>query len=245
MNQLLSSIRIVLLQTYHPGNIGAAARAMKTMGLSDLVLVNPRQFPHSEATSRAAGAADLLKDVKVVSSLEAAISDRTQVFATTARKKHAYQRPQRSSIDAADWINNNPHEKVAIVFGRERMGMSSTDIDLCQQILFIPGNPEYDVLNLASAVQIVCYELSKQLSEFEYKQDTDSAAKLAPQDELERFYTHLQTELELSGYLRTKQPSETMKRLRRFFSKAQPTAEEVSMLRGLVGSLARYKKEDP
>ncbi|MCW9016754.1 MAG: RNA methyltransferase [Kangiellaceae bacterium] len=221
--------------------MGAAARAMKTMGLSDLVLVNPRQFPNAEATSRAAGAADLLKDVKVVSSLEEAISDRTQVFATTARKKHAYQRPQRSSVDATGWIKDNPNEKVAIIFGRERMGMSSADIDLCQQILFIPGNPEYDVLNLAAAVQIVCYELCKQLSDFKYELSESHAANLAPQEELEQFFTHLQTELELSGYLRTKQPSETMKRLRRFFTKAEPTAEEVSMLRGLIGSLAKNK----
>ena len=131
MSQVLSSIRIVLLQTFHPGNIGAAARAMKTMGLNDLVLVNPVSYPDAEASSRAAGAQDLLQQASVVEHLEQAIADCTQVFATTARQQHSYGRPQKSCDEAAQWIKQHPSEKVAIVFGRERMGMSVADINLC------------------------------------------------------------------------------------------------------------------
>jgi tRNA (cytidine32/uridine32-2'-O)-methyltransferase len=246
MSSMLSSIRIVLLQTYHPGNIGAAARAMKTMGLSDLCLVSPKKYPDDEATSRAAGAVDILESATIVDSLEEAISDRTQVFATTARQQRAYMRPQKSNHEAVTWIKQNPQEKIAIVFGRERMGMSNDDINLCTQMLYIPGNPEYDILNLASAVQIVCYELFKQLNQFELttqnsvKQDVRQAkaAQFANQAEVNGFYQHLENSLKESGYLRTEQ-SESMQRLRQLFSRAEPTAKEISMLRGVLASLAK------
>ncbi len=237
MTKPLSNIRIVLLQTYHPGNIGAVARAMKTMGLSDLVLVSPKKYPDEEATSRAAGAVNILENANIVYSLEDAIADRTQVFATTARQQRSYSRPQKSCVDAVEWIKNNPNEKIAIVFGRERMGMSTEDINLCTQMLYIPGNPEYDILNLASAVQIVCYELFKQLNELPFQSKVDTKAEYATQDEVNRFYTHLQSTLEESGYLRTKQPGESMQRLRQLFSRAEPTAKEISMLRGVLSSL--------
>ncbi len=113
----LNNIKIVLLNTYHPGNIGAAARAMKTMGLTELVLVNPESYPNQEATSRAAGATSILESAKVVSSLEEAIADRTQVFATTARQKHQFSRPQRDCSQVAAWVSEHPADKVAIVFG--------------------------------------------------------------------------------------------------------------------------------
>ncbi len=238
----LSSIRIVLLQTFHPGNIGAVARAMKTMGLSDLYLVNPVEYPHEEATSRAAGAVDVLESATLVTSLEEAIKDRTQVFATTARQKHAYGRPQKNCEEAVQWIKHHPQEKVAIVFGRERMGMSSDDINLCQQILYIPGNPEYDVLNMASAVQIVCYELFKQLGAQKESQDS-TEPEYASQDNLNRFYTHLESALTQSGFIQTQYPSETMQRLRHLFSRAEPTEKEVSMLRGVINSLEKSKPD--
>jgi len=233
----LSSIRIVLLQTYHPGNIGAVARAMKTMGLCELVMVSPKKYPDDEATSRAAGAVDVLENATIVSTLEEAIADCSQVFATTARQKRSYTRPQKSNSEAASWIKSNPAEKVAIVFGRERMGMSTEDINLCQQMLYIPGNPEYDILNLASAVQIVCYELFKQLNDVADPIEEKLEANYASQENINNFYQHLQTTLEHTGYLRTNQPSESMHRLRQLFSRAEPTAKEISMLRGVLSSL--------
>jgi tRNA (cytidine32/uridine32-2'-O)-methyltransferase len=233
----LSAVRIVLLQTYHPGNIGAVARAMKTMGLCELVLVSPKKYPDDEATSRAAGAVDVLESAQVVSTLEAAIADCTQVFATTARQQRSYMRPQKSCEHSVNWIKNNPAEKVAIVFGRERMGMSTEDINLCQQMLYIPGNPEYDVLNMASAVQIVCYELFKQLNDQPETINSSQGSEFAPQEDVNRFYQHLQSTLEETGYLRTKQPGESMHRLRQLFSRAEPTAKEISMLRGVFASI--------
>ena len=238
----LSSIKIVLVETFHPGNIGAAARAMKTMGLNDLTLVNPLEFPHDEAVSRAAGASDVMDKVTIVDSLEEAIVDCTQVFATTTRQKLSFSRPQNACSEAISWIDNHPNEQIAIVFGCERAGLSSKDINLCQQVLTIPGNPEYDVLNLASAVQIVCYELFKQLNQGAKTDPTIGLPLLANQKEMGSFYQHLQSELEVRGYLREAQPSNTMERLRTFINKAEPTSEDINLLRGLVVALSREVK---
>jgi TrmH family RNA methyltransferase len=242
----LADVRIVLLNTYHPGNIGAAARAMKTMGLSDLVLVEPESFPHQEAKSRAAGASDILDNASVVSSLAEAISDRTQVFATTARQKHQFTRPHNDCAQVAQWVSNHANEKIAIVFGCERSGMRAQDIELCHQILTIPGNPEYDILNMAAAVQIVSYELFKASNELNTSNESDSVessdqprGSLAKQKDIDNFYQHLQQSLEQKGYIREEQPTDTMKKLRQFFSKASPTANEVSMMRGIIVALTR------
>lgn len=267
MKTSIQTIRIVLLNTFHPGNIGAVARAMKTMGLMELYLVDPADFPSAHAVSRAAGAADLLNQAKVVSSLELAISDCTQVFATTARQKNRFERPQKTCTEAAEWIKENNLEKVAIVFGRERTGMSADDINLCQQILYIPGNPEYDVLNMASAVQIVCYQLNKTFSEkessnahldnrlnkhsapilnVEVKNSFSSKNKhnhAANQQELNAFYQHLQSSLESSGYINSEQPTNTMKRLREFFNRSEPTSADIGMMRGVIKALGRNANE--
>ncbi len=234
---LLSSIRIVLLQTFHPGNIGAVARAMKTMGLNELVLVNPVEFPHEEATSRAAGGLDILESAIVTDSLANAIKDCTQVFATTARQQRSYSRPQNTCEQAVSWMKQHPSEKIAIVFGRERMGMSNDDINLCQQLLYIPGNPEYDVLNMASAVQIVCYELFKQLSDFNMESLKPSQPEFARQEQVNYFYQHLESSLTDSGFLRNQTRNETMQRIRQLFSRAEPTEKEINLLRGIFTSL--------
>lgn len=250
MSPPLKAIRIVLLNTYHPGNIGAVARAMKTMGLQDLVLVDPADYPSDEATSRAAGAADILANAKVVTSFNEAISDCTQVFATTARQKHSYAGPQKSCHQAAQWIKTHIQEKVAIVFGRERTGMSAQDISLCHQILYIPGNPEYDILNMAAAVQIVCYELNKTFSDGVKTVDglkigkvikKKSGEELVNHQDLSHFYHQLQSSLESSGYLNPEQPSDTMKRLRQFFNRANPTTADIGMMRGVIKALSRNR----
>lgn len=247
---ILNSIRIVLVQTYHPGNIGAIARAMKTMGLNELYLVDPREYPSEEASSRAAGALDVLDNATVVDSLSEAISDCTQVFATSARKRN-YTRPQVSAEEATGWIKQNPNEKIAIVFGRERMGLSNEQLGMCQQLLYIPGNPEYDVLNIGSAVQIVSYELFKQFGlhrdELEFTQgNTEQNTPLhnnspqeeyASQQDLERFYEHLEGTLSETGFLNRNHPGEAMQRLQQMFSRAQPNAKELRMLRGILGSV--------
>jgi tRNA (cytidine32/uridine32-2'-O)-methyltransferase len=235
---ILNSIRIVLVQTYHPGNIGAIARAMKTMGLNELYLVDPTDYPAEEANSRAAGALDVLDNAMVVNTLPEALADCTQVFATSARKRN-YTRPQVTAEEAAGWIKANPSEKIAIVFGRERMGLSNEQLGMCQQLLYIPGNPEYDVLNIGSAVQIVSYELFKQFGN--HRDDLETAEidaeEFASQQELERFYQHLESTLSDTGFLVKNHPGEAMQRLQQMFARAQPNAKELRMLRGILGSV--------
>jgi tRNA (cytidine32/uridine32-2'-O)-methyltransferase len=245
-NNILDSIRIVLVQTYHPGNIGAIARAMKTMGLNELYLVDPREYPADEASSRAAGALDVLDNAIVVESLTEAIADCTQVFATSARKRN-YTRPQVSAEEAAGWIKANPNEKIAIVFGRERMGLSNEQLGLCQQLLYIPGNPEYDVLNIGSAVQIVSYELFKQFglhrddlvstAETSSIEASTESEEYASQQDMERFYQHLESTLSDTGFLVKNHPGEAIQRLQQMFARAQPNAKELRMLRGILGSV--------
>ena len=247
---ILNSIRIVLVQTYHPGNIGAIARAMKTMGLKELVLVDPREYPAEEASNRAAGALDVLNNATVVQTLPEALTDCTQVFATSARKRN-YTRPQVTAEEAAGWAKRNPKEKIAIVFGRERMGLSNEQLGLCQQLLYIPGNPEYDVLNIGSAVQIVSYELFKQLGNHrdkgeigEITQDSiKNTIAYASQQELERFYQHLESTLSTTGFLVKNHPGEAMQRLQQMFARAQPNAKELRMLRGILGSVDKLIDE--
>lgn len=242
---VLDSIRIVLVQTYHPGNIGAIARAMKTMGLKELYLVDPREYPAEEASNRAAGALDVLDNATVVETLPDALADCTQVFATSARKRN-YTRPQVTAEEASNWISENPNEKIAIVFGRERMGLSNEQLGLCQQLLYIPGNPEYDVLNIGSAVQIVSYELFKQFgkprddledSTLTTNSSADREEEYASQVDMERFYTHLESTLSDTGFLVKNHPGEAMQRLQQMFARAQPNAKELRMLRGILGSV--------
>ncbi|MGX5173242.1 RNA methyltransferase [Aliikangiella sp. IMCC44653] len=245
MKNRLNRVSIVLLNTFHPGNIGAVARAMKTMGLSNLILVNPVDHPSLQAESRAAGAKDVLQNASIVDSLPTALSDFTQVFATTARQQHSFSRPINDCESACQWIVDHPDNKVAILFGCERSGLSASDLEHCQQIIHIPGNPEYDVLNLASAVQIVCYELFKQLSqatppstETKAVKESNSSVKMPTQQEINHFYQHLEKELVSSGYIRPQQPTDTMKRFKQFFNRSKPSALEVSMMRGIIKSLS-------
>ena len=249
ISSALSSIRVVLVQTFHPGNIGACARAMKTMGLTELFLVDPCDFPSAEADSRAAGALDILEQATVVGSLSEAITDCTQVFATSARKR-GYSRPQNNAEQAAHWIAEHPSEKVAVVFGRERMGLSNEQLEMCQQLVYVPGNPDYDVLNIAQAVQIICYELFKQSSttpllatesaeEFASHLSPLPSPQFPPQADTERFYQHLEQTFKDTGFLNQKHPGEAMQRLQQLFSRAQPNAKELRMLRGMLGSVDR------
>jgi tRNA (cytidine32/uridine32-2'-O)-methyltransferase len=244
-NNILDSIRIVLVQTYHPGNIGAIARAMKTMGLQELYLVDPRDYPADEASSRAAGALDVLDNATVVETLPEALADCTQVFATSARKRN-YTRPQVTAEEAAGWIKANPNEKIAIVFGRERMGLSNEQLGLCQQLLYIPGNPEYDVLNIGSAVQIVSYELFKQFGMHRDEiEDSEilEGEEYASQQDMERFYQHLESTLSDTGFLVKNHPGEAIQRLQQMFARAQPNAKELRMLRGILGSVDKLTGE--
>lgn len=235
------NVRIVLLQTFHPGNIGAAARAMLNMGLNDLVLVRPREFPSPEATARAGQATTLLDNARVVDELSDAIADCGWVIGTSARARE-FRLPQGTPRTwAPDILNESRHHSVAIVFGRERMGLHNDEIQQCHGHMIIPANPEYPVLNLAQALQIICYEL------FQAHQNETEATVPAPENlpeypenqALEAFYARLESALEESGFLSRDPGSKTMLRLQTLFKRARPTRKELNVLMGAVGSLAR------
>ncbi|MGY1488445.1 RNA methyltransferase [Methylobacillus pratensis] len=232
---LLQQIRIVLCQTSHPGNIGAAARAMKTMGLSRLLLVKPKSFPHTEATAMASGATDILDNAEVCATLAEALHGTTLAIGMSARRRElshelvsAHEGVQRA-IDAA---HDSP---VAIVFGTEMSGLSNAELDHCQLLAMIPANPEYSSLNLAAAVQVISYELRMAALDNPQPASTEPAP-LATSDEVERFYAHLEQVLVEIGFLNPAQPKRLMQRLRRMYGRAGLEKEEVNILRGILSA---------
>ena len=235
--QPLANIRVVLSHTTHPGNIGAAARAMKTMGLHSLYLVRPRHYPDAQATAMAAGAADVLDTATVCDSLQVALGQVVLAVAVTARKRDL-SHPMLSARAAAPRIlDAAAHSQVALVFGTEMSGLSNAELDLCQLLLTIPAAPEYPSLNLGAAVQVIAYELRQALPEFALP----TALPLPPAtvDDLEGFFAHLETALLDSGFLNPIQPKLLMRRLRRLFARACLEKEEVNILRGILASLRK------
>ncbi len=236
-------IRIVLVGTTHPGNIGAVARAMKNMGLEDLVLVEPRYFPHPEATARASGADDLLDRAVVVSTLAEAIEDCIFVAGASARSR-SIRWPCLSARRAASRaIEESGRGNVALVFGPEKSGLSNEDLDHCQALLSIPTNPEFSSLNLAMAVQVVAYEIRSQQADAEppvYESDTPPASSGA----LEHFFAELEALLLDVGFLDPDNPRHLMRRLRRLFVRAEPDQNEINILNGILTSIARNRTRE-
>jgi TrmH family RNA methyltransferase len=230
------TIRIILVGTTHPGNIGAAARAMKNMGLSDLTLVRPRHFPDDEATARASGAADILEAARVVDTLGEALSDCVYVAGASARSR-TIGWPAMAPRDCANrLLLENRHGEVAVVFGPEKSGLTNEDIDRCHTLLTIPTEPGFSSLNLAMAVQIVCYELHM-AKIGAANVDCVPEARLATGEELEHFYTHLEEVLTAGGFLDPENPRHLMRRLRRLFVRAKPDQNEINILRGMLAAL--------
>ena len=249
---LFENIRIVLVRTYHPGNIGSSIRAMKTMGLSPLVLVEPRDFPSAEANKMASSAEDLLEDAKVVGSLLEAVGDCSLVIACTARPREfdlPLLQPEQAASELCSTALKGP---VALVFGPERMGLHNDDIQLAHYRVTIPANPDYSSLNLASAVQILCYELRKQLE----RQGDDSVAELQLSNvesgdpikslpsiaQRENFYEVLEEVLNDSGFVNQQHPGQLMLKIRRFISRAEPDESEMNILRGSLAAIKRSLK---
>lgn len=240
---LLKQIRVVLCQTSHPGNIGSAARAMKTMGLSQLYLVNPRKFPHAEAVAMASGATDVLESAQVCESLEQALQGCGLVLGMTARQRELSHPPQSPRRMAADLLSVAADETVALVFGNETSGLSNEELIRCQRLVHIPANPEYSSLNLAAAVQLVAYELRVAvLGDESYQAPHPNPyrrIKPATHDEIEGFYKHLERALIEIGYLDPVQPRRLMARLRRLFARAGLQQEEVNILRGILKAILK------
>ncbi len=240
---MLSNIRIVLVQTFHPGNIGATARAMKTMGLSELILVNPRAFPDEEATRMAAGATDVLEHARCVNSLEEAVSDCVQVVGASARLR-SLPLPHFDEPDdmAQQVIENAAQAPVALVFGRERSGLTNDEIRCCTHQVSIPANPEYGILNLSQAVQILAYEVHRAWrrrddSHFMYQRPLEATPP--SREQFVHFQDHLGRLMQQSGFL-TQPHARTEEQLQALFSRAQPSRKELSLLRGLLSAFESH-----
>jgi tRNA (cytidine32/uridine32-2'-O)-methyltransferase len=230
------SIRIVLVGTTHPGNIGAVARAMKNMGLSDLALVGPRYFPHADATARASGAEDLLASAVVTDNLADAVRDCRFVAGASARARTIDWPVLAPRECAARLVAESADGDVAAVFGPEKSGLTNEDLDRCQALLSIPADPAFSSLNLAMAVQILCYEL-RLAGTSATPAAPERDVPLARSEDLERFYVHLEQVLTGSGFLDPENPRFLMRRLRRLFARAEPDQNEINILRGILASL--------
>lgn len=238
---MLHNIRIVLVNTSHPGNIGAAARAMKTMGLTELYLVSPVSFPDHKADEMAVGANDILKRAHVVTDLEAAIHDCTLVVGTSARER-SVSWPTLSPRQFAEQIPQQfAHERIAILFGREQSGLTNEELQRCQLCLHIPVNPDFSSLNIAAAVQVITYELFAHLQHVEDSKPLEEP--LATNEELERFFEHLEQVLLEIDFLKGRPSTKLMIRMRRLFHRARPDIREVNILRGILTSVQEARDQ--
>lgn len=228
-------IRFVLVETSHPGNIGAVARAMKNMGLDDLVLVDPRQFPHPEATARASGADDLLARARVVPTLAAAIEGCGLVLATTARTREQHFRIHEVREAAARLVEeaHAGQGPAAVVFGTERYGLSNQHLLQAHALLRIPANPAYESLNLAMAAQLIAYEI--RMAQREAPAAPARDAPLAAPEDMERLFSHLQQVMDEVGFRdRTQSGTHLMGRIRRLLNRAELDVNELNILRGFL-----------
>jgi tRNA (cytidine32/uridine32-2'-O)-methyltransferase len=241
----LNNIRIVMVNTTHPGNIGAAARAMKTMGLKHLYLVNPLEFPNPEAEARATQATDILENATICQSLEEAIHDCALVCGASARRR-SITVPAITPREAVAMVKEVSLEHpVAILFGRERDGLHNEELNNCQRIITIPTDPDYGVLNVAAAVQIIAYELRMAIDTPIIPQgpNTDPKDNEATAAELAGLWQHLEETLVTTRFLDPENPRFVMQKLQRLFLRAIPTTREVLILRGILSSM--QKKSPP
>ena len=228
----LERVRVVLCETSHPGNIGAAARAMKTMGLSRLVLVKPKHFPHADADAFASGAGDVLRAAVVRDSLEEALAGTVLAVASTSRHRDLTHEVVDCREACKRMVQVASHDEVALVFGPERTGLTVRDVNKCQLIAAIPANPEYASLNLAQAVQVFGYEL--RMSAGGMAPPVPQSSEPATHDEVEGFYRHLEEVFHASGFLDPQEPKRLMQRMRRLFARSRLEKEEVNILRGFL-----------
>ena len=238
----LESIRVVLVATSHPGNIGSTARAMKTMGLTRLYLVTPQVFPDYRAHEMAAGADDLFANVVITNTLAEALEGCQLVLGTSARPRDLAL-PGLTPAEAAKRIIIEPDAtQVALVFGREHAGLTNPELLHCHYHIHIPSNPEYSSLNLSQAVQIVAYEIRMQLlnPSASVEMKTDS---LATADDIERFYEHLRSVLIAIDFLNVSHPKRLLQRLRRLFNRAKLEVKEISILRGILTHIEQHLRE--
>ena len=234
-------VRIVLVETSHPGNIGASARAMKTMGLDNLVLVAPKEFPCADATARASGADDVLAKVRVVPSLSEAIEDCGFVVGASARLRSLRWPTVDPRTCARTVCEHAADSSVAIVLGPEHSGLTNEDLGRCHEVVHIPTDPEYSSLNLAMAVQVLCYELrlaQDEVAGVAHSGEKDAReAPLATADELDGFHRQMEAMLADVGFLKPDHPKQLKLRLRRIFHRSRLDQTEINILRGMLAAL--------
>ena len=233
MNPLNEFVQIVLVETSHPGNIGSVARAMKNMGLSRLALINPKKFPHDEATALAGNAGDVLEKAQVFSSIEEAVKNSKIIFATSARER-TIEWPVASAKDAAQEINQLAAEniEVSILFGREDRGLTNEELQLSNKHLIIPADPEYPVLNIAMSTQVVCYELyqashNKPIGPWQDFPEYTS-------QELQHLIDHFNETVFKLDLIDPKNPKQILTRMERMFRRLYPDQMQGNFLRGFL-----------
>lgn len=236
----LKRIRMVLVQPTHGGNIGGCARAMKNMGLTRLVLVAPEEFPGAEASARAAGADDLLAQARVCATLDEAIADCHLVIGASARERRIAWPMLAPDEAARRLMTAAAGQEVALLFGRERTGLTNDELDRCQILVHIPANPEFSSLNLACAVQVIAYEIRRASETGAAAAPTVAAdmlgEPLATSAEVQRFYQHLDQVMVETGFLDPKNPRLLRRRIMRLFNRVEMTSNEVNILRGILSA---------
>lgn len=245
---MLDAIRVVLVNTSHTGNIGSAARAMKTMGLKHLYLVDPVTKPDGKSHALAAGATDVLGNAVIVDTLEEAIADCGLVVGTSARSRTLSWPMLDSRECGAKLIEEAANYPVALVFGRENSGLSNEELQQCNFHVCIDANPEYSSLNLAAAVQTLCYEirmhyLQQQRAPFAEKGNPQYEYPLA--QELENFYQHYEATFLAAGFVRAKHPGAIMAKVRRMFNRTRLESQELAILRGMLSAVDKTMQKNP
>ncbi len=243
----LDHIRIVLINTSHPGNIGGVARAIKNMGISKLYLVEPKEYPNEKAHARAASARDILDNATVCETLDEAIAGCTLVVGASARNRSIpwpVMDPRQTAETIFKEVNG---QDVAVVFGREDRGLTNSELQKCNFHMHIPSNPEYSSLNLAAAVQVACYELRMAaLSEDVVDKAPDWGVewdvRIANTEEVQRFFVHLEETLTQLNVLNPKRPRQLMTRLKRLYLRSRPDEIEVNLLRGILSATQKHLK---
>lgn len=234
----LSNVRVVLVHPSHPGNIGAVARAMKTMCLESLYLINPKMYPSAEATARASGADDVLARARVCDSLGAALEGCSLVFGASARTR-TITWPELNPRECARLVHaESARSPVALLIGREHSGLTNAELERCHYLVHIPANPKYSSLNMAAAVQVLAYEVF--LAAQEPRPARATGRELATAEEMELLYAHLQQVLIDIEFLDPTNPRQLMRRLRRLFNSTQLDKTELNILRGIL-TAAQHK----
>ena len=240
--KILGRVRIVLSNTSHPGNIGATARAMKTMGLSRLFLINPKKYPDAEAVARAVGADDVLENAVLCTSLNEALTG--TIFSVALSARHRNLGPQRllAREAAVQIMEQSEAGDVALVFGNETAGLSNDDVQRCQRIAFIPANPVYSSLNLGAAVQLLCYELRMAVYGGQFEEASKTVPFSSPRatsDDIELFYKHLERVMVSTEFLDPGQPKRLLPKLRRLYGRIALERDEINILRGILDAVEK------